>query len=927
MRKGVKISLIVLGSLVALVLIAALVLPMIFKPQILRFAQSEINKRVEARVEFADLTISLFRGFPHLYVSLDGLSVVNDEPFAGDTLVAFDRFAVTVNLMSLFDLSNIEVRSILLDHPVVNARKSAAGQVNWDIMRAADEPAEDAVVEEAGGSGSIGVSLAKFEIRNGDLCYMDDSSRLEASARGLNFTLRGDLGMARSQLDIALLIERVRFAMGGIVYAPSLELGFDATVDADLESSVFRLTDNELRLNALVLVFSGEVSLPGDSIATDLTFATRETSFKTLLSLVPAVYASSFDEIQVAGDLQLEGRVKGVMYAEELPSAELSLVVRDAAFQYPGLPRGVDGIGIDLGVLFDGRDPDASLIDLNKFAARLGENPVFVRANVRTPISDPNVTADVKAEVDLGSLHDVLPLEDMELGGHLDADIALSALLSQVTEERYEECELDGHFRLSDVVLEGVLAVPVAVETLDLQFTPRLVNLNALQARAGASDVALSGGLSNFLPFLMSDGVLEGRLALRSQLLDLNELFPTAEEEEDVVDSVDAADSVVDLSLLRRVSFAFDSKIGRVNFQKMELGSVVGNFSLLGSMLSLRDISCEMLGGSARIAGLFDFRREDVNELELAAHLSHIDVRQSVNTFTTLERLLPTLKYVEGNVSMNFDVELSLSPAFSLILPTLQAKGAIRNSTLSVSGSPLFTQLGAIFKDDNLAKPTLSPTVMPFTIRDGMLTMEPFTVSIAGVQSDVSGTVGLDQTIDFGFGMQVPSSKLGGASDAVNSVLSKLSPDVKLGETVPVVICATGQATSPRLSVRVAEDVKGQVQGVITQKVEEVKEQVQERVGAEVDKLLAEAQKQAENIVATAAVAAEKVRSEARVQADNLVAEAKKKGRLAEVAARKAADKMVEEADRKAAGIEQEARVQADAILSKAQDEASKLQR
>lgn len=935
MKKGIKIFLYCLGGLIVLILLLAIILPIVFKPQILQFAKGQINKRVEAQVDFDDLTISLFKSFPRLYVSLDHVSVVNREPFAGDTLVAFDRFAVAVNLKSLFDLSNVEVYSILLDAPVVNARKTPQGQVNWDIMKK-DSVAEEAPAEVESKSGeqqSIGVALRKFEIRHGNLSYRDDSSRMEASANGLNFTLRGDLGLSRSKIDLSLLIERLRFVMGGVPYAPGLELGFDATVDADLENKKYQLVDNALRLNAFVLEFAGGVAMPGDSIVLDLTFATKKSDFKSLLSLVPAVFMKGFEQLRVDGTLQLAGTLKGVMHGDELPSATLGLQVDGGMVQYPDLPKRIEAIGIDLDVNFNGKNQDATTVGLKRFHAELGGNPIDVVAHVSTPMSDPNVRAKVGARVDLGSLKQVVPLDNMDLSGKLDLDVALSALLSWVQAKEYEKCTLDGHLNLQGVTANGVLSQPVEVEALELAFTPHVVKLNRLAAKAGKSDVLLTGGIENFLPYLMADGTLGGNLTLRSQLVDLNELFPPAEGDEQAAPAPEAqpkADTVagdgapVDMTPLRRINFAFDSKIEQLYFQKMDMRQVVGNFALFGSRLALNDISCNMLGGAARIKGQLDFTNDKMYPADLDVSLQNIDVREGVTTFTTVEKILPTVKYMRGSVSLDLLASTLLLPSFAPDLKTIQAKGSVKTSELQIEGAPLFTKLGAIFKDDNLAKPTLSGTEIPFEIKDGAIEFEPFKADIKGVSSEIWGRVGLDQNIDMNLLMNVPTSLLGKAGGAANDLLSQLSPALKL-DKVGVAVRATGPATDPTITFDLASAQRDMVEEAVKQKVEEVKAQVKEKVGAEAEKLLAEARAQGDRLVAEASKAAEKVREEARKQADNLRSEGKKKGPIAALAADRAAEKLVSTADEKADKIVQEARSQADALLAKAQAEVDKL--
>ena len=78
----------ILAVAVFLLIAAAVVLPLVFKPQLKQLAKIEINKNINATVEFDDFQVSLLRGFPNLFVGLKGVSVVGVERFAGDTLVS-----------------------------------------------------------------------------------------------------------------------------------------------------------------------------------------------------------------------------------------------------------------------------------------------------------------------------------------------------------------------------------------------------------------------------------------------------------------------------------------------------------------------------------------------------------------------------------------------------------------------------------------------------------------------------------------------------------------------------------------------------------------------------------------------------------------------------------------------------------------------
>ena len=51
--------------------------------------------------------------------------------------------------------------------------------------------------------------------------------------------------------------------------------------------------------------------MPGDDIKTDLKFKTDQTSFKSLISLIPAIYMTDFQDLN-ACNFTLDGSVIGI---------------------------------------------------------------------------------------------------------------------------------------------------------------------------------------------------------------------------------------------------------------------------------------------------------------------------------------------------------------------------------------------------------------------------------------------------------------------------------------------------------------------------------------------------------------------------------------------------------------------------------------
>jgi vacuolar-type H+-ATPase subunit H len=265
----------------------------------------------------------------------------------------------------------------------------------------------------------------------------------------------------------------------------------------------------------------------------------------------------------------------------------------------------------------------------------------------------------------------------------------------------------------------------------------------------------------------------------------------------------------------------------------------------------------------------------------------------------------------------------------------------LKTAAVSIVGSNLLNQVAEISKIAAFKKVNLNNIALRFKIADGKVTTEPFDIKLDQGKATVSGTTGLDQTIDYTMKMQVPRNVFGNvANDFVNSVTGKIAQagvkvnpsevlkfDIKIGGTFTKPIIKTGLRDAANSAVA---DVKGAIKDEINKKKEEVVATVKEEVNKalddaqkKADALIAEAQKQANNIKAEAKKAGDKLIAEADAQGKKLIAEAKNP--ITKLAAEKTAKKLNQEAKDKAAKLNKEAEDKSNTLINKAKADGDKL--
>ncbi|HRG04348.1 MAG TPA: AsmA family protein, partial [Paludibacteraceae bacterium] len=285
-RRTKKTAAVVLSVILLLVLTFA-VLPFVFKDKVMEIARRELNKRLTAEVNFRDLKISFIRSFPDASVSLKDLYIVGKDDFEGDTLLMSKDVNLVINLKSLFGDTGYEVKRMQINDSKVLAHVLKDGRANWDIF-----PEDTANVDTT--ESGFKFKLQDFNIARADVVYLSDSGNVAARMKNLNLNLNGDLTADSTLLSTNFTIDTLNFWNGGVHYASNLVVEFTADINAILSEDRYEFANNEMKINAIPLSLNGWVQMPDDEIEMDLTLNTEQVDFKSLLSLIPAIYTNSF---------------------------------------------------------------------------------------------------------------------------------------------------------------------------------------------------------------------------------------------------------------------------------------------------------------------------------------------------------------------------------------------------------------------------------------------------------------------------------------------------------------------------------------------------------------------------------------------------------------------------------------------------------
>lgn len=813
MKKGLKIIAIVVGVIIILMFL----IPFAFQGKIADIVKSEGNKMLNAQFDFKKLNISLFRNFPQASVTLEDFWLKGAGEFANDTLVQAGEVTAAVNLFSLFGDSGYDISKIFIEDTRLHAIVLPDGQVNWDIMK----PDSAATLETPESAEEVAspfkVKLQRFVIKNMNLIYDDQQGKMYADIRNFNVLCAGDLGSERTTLKLEAETESLTYKMNGIPFLANANISAKMDVDADLVNNKFTLKDNTLRLNAIQAGIDGWVALNDPAIDMDLKLNTNDIGFKEILSLIPAIYATEFSSLKTDGTATLTATAKGVLQGDTVPAFNIDMQVKNAMFRYPALPAGVDKINISANVQNPGGDIDLTTLSINPFSFNLAGNPFSLVADVKTPISDPDFKAEAKGLLNLGMIKQVYPMEDMELNGTIDADLQMSGRLSYIEKEQYERVQASGTIGLTGMKLKLDDMPDVEIKKSLFTFTPKYLQLSETTVNIGKNDITADSKFENYIGYLLKGTTLKGNLNIRSNYFNLNDFMSASTDETAAATETAATDSVATattatatgiVEVPRNIDFNMDANLKQVLFDKMTFNNMNGKLVIKDGKVDMKNLSMGTMGGNVVMNGYYSTANAKKPEMKAGFKLSNIGFAQAYKELDMVQKMAPIFENLKGNFSGSINVLTDLDAAMSPVLDTMQGDGSLSTRDLSLSGVKAIDQIADAVKQPSLKEMNVKDMTLDFTIKDGRVETKPFDIKMGDYSLNLSGSTGLDQTIDYSGKIKLPAS--------TGNISKLMTLDLKIG----------GSFTSPKVSVDTKSMANQAVEAVANEAISKLGEKL-----------------------------------------------------------------------------------------------------
>ncbi len=701
LKRILKITLV----LISLLIIASILLPILYKKQILELVKSKTNENINGKFDFKDLNLSLFKHFPKLSVELENTELISYA--GGDTtlILSSQLIAIDLDLWNILSKKEkIDVKGLYLNNARINLINNGAYS-NYEIAKSQDSTTTT--------STSLAFKLSHYEFNHVDINIQDTSSILTIS----DLNHQGSVYINDNLMDAftTTKIESLSLSSAGVKYLNEARLESMLDIHIDQSTQKYSIKKNEITLNDLKLILNGEIQMPEDKLILDLQLKAPNNEFKNLFSLIPSAFTKDYKNVKSEGTFNIDGWIKGDLNSEKnlYPNWEFNCSVANGGIQYQGMPVKLNQVNLKAHTKNVNPDLSGMEIQVEPFSFNLNKNGLNGYLKAKDASKNAVVDAKLKGVIDLDDFKNFIPLsKDEMLGGKIEIDVQTNFLQSDVQDEKFERVNLAGFIGFNNLIYKSKDQPTIGVTQGKCDFSPKEIKLDNIKLTLGKSDMLVHGNFINPLAIVNDKATIKGSLNISGNLLDANEWMDTSK----VGVQTSEPSSIPGLSERSILNVAF--QYNAIQYEDYDIKNIKANAILEKDKLSIISGSALVNKNNFGIVGeLHPITQYVFNNKTLQGNLNIKTDKFDSNTFLASDPTKPASNQTSEPFivpeGMNLDVVFTsneflydkinlkdLNTRLSIVQNELQIKEL---STNSMGGKMV---LSGVYNSSNPEKPT-----------------------------------------------------------------------------------------------------------------------------------------------------------------------------------------------------------------------------
>ncbi len=501
MKRFWKIFGITLGSLIAVIVIAALVaIYIVFTPERLTpIVRNVADQFITAEHEIGDVELTFFSTFPNAAVKVNGLLVINPmEEAQSDTVLCSPEVFADLDLMALLK-GKLMVNGLKINQTQFNGFINEQGDANFNVLNLEPDTIEEDTSAFAMPFNQMKIEDVELDVKNLSFIIRDSLSADSATitdlvvahtGKGLiklsDAETAGNTGQANILIDVKDIdaqispihavgnlnltslaqfdLDNMRFALqkanlclsdadfnlDGEQYVSQETISLTADILAELNDNHYNVQNANLTYNKFALGIDADAVLcDNGDIRLNANADIQKWDIADLMALLPQSILAKMQGMKADGIASIKAKAKGVYNENSMPVIDASLLLTDGQFRYKALPFDLKQIDTELTAHLNMNDSTQSSANIKHLKATALDSHIDAFGIIDYLLAD-NMGADITArfDVNLPDMKSFMP-QSMVVGGRGNGKVTFRGKIADVTDLKLDRTSIDGNVQIA----------------------------------------------------------------------------------------------------------------------------------------------------------------------------------------------------------------------------------------------------------------------------------------------------------------------------------------------------------------------------------------------------------------------------------------------------------------------------------------------
>ncbi|SHH71178.1 AsmA family protein [Flavobacterium defluvii] len=488
-------------------------------------------------------------------------------------------------------------------------------------------------------------------------------------------------------------------------------------------------------------------------------------SVKGALDLAVVDAALGLNTIDLKGILKTNIQARGLFSTSKklFPKTIGGISLRNGWLKTDSYPNPITDITFVANVLNKAGTYEDLIVAVAPASFVFEGNPMYVNATL-SDFSDLAYNAKIKGELNISRIYKVFSQKGLDVTGYAKADLSLKGKQSYATTGQYSKLDNRGTILLKNIKATSELfPKSFFIKQGNFRFQNEKMWFEKFNASYGKSDFDINGYLLNTINyFLESHGTLSGNFNMKSKLINVDEFMALkkgenkdrkleveyAQEDHPKMSGVVMVPQNLNVSLMAN---ADKVEYNGLNLNKLtgKAGIAKGSFYLENAAFNI--IDC-ILGVNAT------YKDESPTSAHFDAHFTAKDfsVQRAYKEIPMFHDMVTAAEKAQGIISVDYKIKGDLNGNMGPIYESLEGGGTINLRDVKIKGLKLFESVSSHTGQKSLDDPKMEGIEIKSNIDNNLISIEPFTFSVASFRPTIKGTTSFDGLLDLRMRLGLP---------------------------------------------------------------------------------------------------------------------------------------------------------------------------